>query len=77
MGELNPQAPIPCPYHRFCKGHMDPLRPTQDNLCPECFELICDGHEQVELEEYAEQMAAESRGEVYVAWWEKLPSAKA
>jgi len=76
MTEANPPELIPCPYHVACQGYMDPVNPTQDNLCPECFEAICESHEEAELAEYEEQMRAEARGEMFVPRWENLPSTK-
>lgn len=60
MDESTQQPRILCCYHRFCQGYLDPVRPLQGNLCPDCFARIDEGYEQVEEEEQADQLAAEA-----------------
>jgi hypothetical protein len=61
MDESTQTLLIPCRYHRFCNGYLNPAAPLQGNLCPDCFESIDDGYEQVEQEERADQLAAEAQ----------------
>ncbi|MHC8403358.1 hypothetical protein ACYZTX_28985 [Pseudomonas sp. MDT1-17] len=59
MDEPTPLQLIPCRYYRFCQGHRDPAQPAKGSLCPDCFAKIDEGYEQVEMQEQADQLAAQ------------------
>ncbi|WP_414925781.1 hypothetical protein [Pseudomonas zeae] len=50
-------APIACRFNRLCRGYTDPANSHHGQLCPDCFDKIDDGYEQVEQEEHTDRLA--------------------